>query len=387
MNDSDNTASGIAARQPARGEDLGRLEVVDLCKAYVRGAPVVSDVSFSMRGGEFLTLLGPSGSGKTTTLMMIAGFESPSSGTIRVAGADIVSLSPQYRNFGVVFQSYALFPHLSALENVQFPLAMRRIAAGERKKRAVEMLEKVGLTRLASRRPHELSGGQQQRVALARALIFEPKVLLLDEPLGALDRKLREELQIEIKEIQKRTKVSVLLVTHDQDEAMMMSDRIAVMNHGRIEQIGDPMDLYQRPGSLFVATFLGQTNVFDATLLSIENGLASARLSDGSVAQARAPRPGTPMAMGDKMQISVRPERLLLCKHSDVSADSLPATVVDRTFMGRFARYTVDALGKKFIVTTSELDSFSMLAPGNAVRLSWRGDEAQILAPTTEPIT
>ena len=237
-----------------------RLEVDGVWKAYDSGSYVVQDVSFTLEPGEFITLLGPSGSGKTTTLLMVAGFETPTRGRILVDGRDVAWLSPARRNFGVVFQGYALFPHLSVLENVEFALRMRRVSRHQSHLRAMEMLEKVGLTEFAKRRPRELSGGQQQRVALARALVFEPDALLLDEPLGALDKGLRETLQLEIKEIQRRIGISILLVTHDQDEAMMMSDYIAVMRNGRIVQLGSPADLYQHPRTPFVAGFLGETN-------------------------------------------------------------------------------------------------------------------------------
>jgi putative spermidine/putrescine transport system ATP-binding protein len=215
--------------------------------AYGSGPYVLEDINFSIERGEFLTLLGPSGSGKTTTLMIVAGFEVPTHGQVRVDGRDVARLAPERRNFGVVFQGYALFPHMSALENVEFALKMRRIPRRDCYRLSMEMLEKVGLSEFAMRRPRELSGGQQQRVALARALVFQPDALLLDEPLGALDKRLRESLQIEIKEIQQRIGISVLFVTHDQSEAMMMSDRIAVMRNGRIVQIGSPTDVYQHP--------------------------------------------------------------------------------------------------------------------------------------------
>ena len=218
------------------------VEVDRLCKRY-DGPLVVEDVSFTLQPGEFLTLLGPSGSGKTSTMMMVAGFERPTAGDIRVGGRSVVGIPPQRRSLGIVFQSYALFPHMSVLDNVAFALRMRRIDRAERNRQAMDMLERVGLSEFAQRRPRQLSGGQQQRVALARALVFDPEALLLDEPLGALDKALREQLQREIKSIQQRMGVAALFVTHDQSEAMMMSDRIAVMRDGRIEQIDTPTRL------------------------------------------------------------------------------------------------------------------------------------------------
>ena len=245
---------------PAPMDGRRDLEVLSVSKAY-SGPDVVRDLTFTLRQGEFLTLLGPSGSGKTTTLLMVAGFERPTAGDVRIGGRSIVNDPPQRRNFGIVFQSYALFPHMTVLENVEFPLRMRRVAKRDRRTPALDMLDKVGLGGLESRKPRELSGGQQQRVAVARALVFDPDALLLDEPLGALDKRLRESMQIEIKAIQRRVGISILYVTHDQEEAMVMSDRIAIMREGRIVQIGSPTDLYKHPQTPFAASFLGETNL------------------------------------------------------------------------------------------------------------------------------
>ena len=269
------------------------VDVRHIWKAYTPGNFVVRDVTFTLQPGEFLTLLGPSGSGKTSTLMMVAGFETPSEGEIHVDGKDVANLPPERRNFGVVFQGYALFPHMSVLDNVEFPLRMKRVARQQRRRQAIDMLERVGLADLAARRPRELSGGQQQRVALARALVFEPDALLLDEPLGALDRRLREQLQLEIKEIQRRVGISILFVTHDQDEAMMMSDRIAVMDHGEIVQIGSPSDVYLHPDTSFVASFLGETNLIPVTFQGTERGQAVVRYASGMLGRARMPRTGS----------------------------------------------------------------------------------------------
>jgi putative spermidine/putrescine transport system ATP-binding protein len=323
-----------------------RLELQGVCKRYESGPEVVKDVSFTLEPGEFLTLLGPSGSGKTTTLMMVAGFELPSAGTIRVDDRDVSSLSPDQRNFGVVFQGYALFPHMTVQENVAFAMRMRNRPRAECTRRAREMLDKVGLADFADRKPRALSGGQQQRVALARALVFEPDALLLDEPLGALDRRLREAMQIEIKELQKRIGISILFVTHDQDEAMMMSDRIAVMNKGRIVQIGSPAEVYQHPHSAFVAGFLGETNL-------IPRGNES---------------------------ISVRPERIRFLQAGEAADHNVEGNVIDGTFLGRHARFNVRALGQRIVVSTADPAVYARVAPGDSVRLGWNAEDAQILA-------
>src|SRR5271154_2070699 len=231
-----------------------------LTKRYGEAA-AVDQLSLEVEKGEFVSLLGPSGCGKTTTLQMIAGFVEPSGGAIRLEGRDLLAVKPAKRGLGIVFQSYALFPHMSVAENVAFGLEMQGVAKAERAKRVAETLELVGLGAFAARFPRQLSGGQQQRVALARALVTRPQILLLDEPLSNLDAKLREEMQIELRQIQRTVEITAILVTHDQTEAMALSDRIVVMNKGKAEQIASPDDAYERPASPFVASFLGKTNV------------------------------------------------------------------------------------------------------------------------------
>jgi putative spermidine/putrescine transport system ATP-binding protein len=364
--------TGVAA-QGSRA--AGRhVDVRHVWKAYTPGNYVVRDVSFTLRPGEFLTLLGPSGSGKTSTLMMVAGFEMPNSGEIRVDGRDVVNLPPERRNFGVVFQGYALFPHMSVLDNVEFPLRMKHVARRRRRLQAMEMLERVGLTGFAARRPRELSGGQQQRVALARALVFEPDALLLDEPLGALDRKLREQLQIEIKDVQRRVGISILYVTHDQDEAMMMSDRIAVMTAGEIAQIGTPSEVYLHPDTPFVAGFLGETNLLPVTCEGLENRQAIVRFGNGTVGRARLPRSGPVPHAGDRALVSLRPERVKFTGDADAYAEGF---VTAHTFLGRHARTVVQALGQTLVVSTTDVLGMSV---GATVRLDWDDEDAQLLA-------
>lgn len=241
------------------------LQLTDVSKIYGT-VPALSKIDLTAEKGEFVTFLGPSGSGKTTTLMIIAGFEKATTGDVLIGGQSIAAMAPHERNIGIVFQNYGLFPHKTARENVYFPLQMRGQAKAQGTRKADEMLDLVGLKDLGDRYPKELSGGQQQRVALARALVFEPSLLLLDEPLGALDKNLREQMQIEIKRIQRALGVTTVFVTHDQSEAMSMSDRIVVFDKGRIEQAATPLDIYHRPQTKFVAGFVGESNLIDAVV-------------------------------------------------------------------------------------------------------------------------
>jgi ABC-type Fe3+/spermidine/putrescine transport system ATPase subunit len=357
------------------------VEVDRVWKSYTAGVHVVRDVSFSLAQGEFLTLLGPSGSGKTSTLMMVAGFEAPSRGAIRVDGRDVAQLPPERRNFGVVFQGYALFPHMTVLDNVAFPLRMKGIGGAARRRAAMQMLDRVGLAEFAARRPRALSGGQQQRVALARALVFEPDALLLDEPLGALDRKLREALQVEIKEIQRRVGVSILFVTHDQDEAMMMSDRIAVMQDGRIVQLGAPDEVYLHPETPFVAGFLGETNLLHGQCVAQQGGHAVMRFADGVVGPARLSRGGARPAVGEAVLASIRPERIGLLRAGETADCVVEGVVTDRVFLGRHTRLVVQALGRTLIVSAAEPPP-AAVARGAAVRVGWSREDAQILNET-----
>lgn len=368
---------------------VGRaVEARGLWKSYGRSI-AVRDVSFTLAPGEFLTLLGPSGSGKTTSLMMVAGFEVPTRGEIWVNGQDVAALPPERRNFGVVFQGYALFPQMTVQENVEFALRMRKVGAADRRRRALAMIDKVGLSAFAGRKPRELSGGQQQRVALARALVFEPDALLLDEPLGALDRKLRESLQVEIKEIQERVGISILFVTHDQDEAMSMSDRIAVMADGRIVQIGDPQDLYRHPISAFVAGFLGETNLLPATVRGSEGGRSVVEFADGTLGRARVRGDGSGTMAGQRVLVSVRPERIRMSPAGPLAGTrdgaNLSARVKSCSFLGRHARFVLDGLGRTIAVSSVELSLGDGFGPGTAVSIGWTAEDAQMLCESDAP--
>lgn len=284
----------------------------------------LDDIDLTIEKGEFVTFLGPSGSGKTTTLMIIAGFEDATRGAITIEGQSLAGLAPQERNIGIVFQNYALFPHKTALDNVYFPLQMRGVGRAEGHRKAAEMLELVGLEGFGHRHPKELSGGQQQRVALARALVFEPDLLLLDEPLGALDKNLREAMQIEIKRIQKRLGVTTIFVTHDQTEAMSMSDRIVVFSDGQIEQAAAPLDVYHRPATRFVADFIGESNLMDATVQDAAAGRADSPVL-GDVRFDPAGHEG--LRDGQAVCLLIRPEHLKLSRDPLPDRRHAPMTV------------------------------------------------------------
>ncbi|MDQ0681842.1 ABC-type Fe3+/spermidine/putrescine transport system ATPase subunit [Streptomyces achromogenes] len=313
------------------------LSVTRLRKTY-GGVTAVDEVSMEIAAGEFVTFLGSSGSGKTTTLMMIAGFCEPDSGNIVVGGRDVTRLAPQKRGLGFVFQQYLLFPHMTVWENVAFPLQLRGVSKAEQRRRVGETLEMAGLSAMARRRPRELSGGQQQRVALCRALVYRPPVILMDEPLGALDKKLRDQLQTEIKRIQQELGLTVIYVTHDQEEALVLSDRIAVMRDGRIDQFDTPQELFERPRTPFVADFLGAANFLPGHVEQQTSGHTLVRLDTGGVLKAR-PQAGTE---GARVRAAVQPGRLALCPPDDGFCTGTVETV---TYVGTLVRVTVRLLG------------------------------------------
>jgi spermidine/putrescine transport system ATP-binding protein len=349
----------------------------------------VDDLTLEFSGGEFFTLLGPSGCGKTTTLRMVAGFEQPSGGEIRIEGADVAGLPPHKRPTNTVFQSYALFPHLSVEDNVAFGLKRKRVARGEIGRRVAAELERVGLSSEAKRRPAQLSGGQQQRVALARALVNLPKVLLLDEPLGALDLKLRKGLQIELKRIQREVGITFVYVTHDQEEALTMSDRIAVMNRGRVEQVGDPEEVYERPATTFVAGFIGVSNLMPATIAAA----SEVRLDHGPV--VRAPTDG--FSPDERCQAVVRPEKLRiesLGTGGTAASNGLPrveGVVESSVYLGTTTQIVVD-LGEGVRMTVlvpnaSEAERQRLPGGGARVALSWAPEHMHVVreAAATDP--
>ncbi|MCP9952633.1 ABC transporter ATP-binding protein [Actinomadura madurae] len=351
----------------------GRIELVDLCKRFApRGPLVVDHVGIDVAPGEFVTLLGPSGSGKTTTLNMIAGFTEATSGEIRLHGRDISGLPPHRRGFGMVFQNYALFPHMTVEQNVAFPLRERGVGKRETRRRVGDALDLVDLGGLAGRRPNELSGGQQQRVALARAVVYSPSVLLLDEPLSALDRRLRQTLQHEIKRIHDELKPTFVFVTHDQEEAMVLSDRIAVFNRGRIERLDGPAELYNRPGTRFVATFLGESNIFAGRLTGDVYVWGDRKW--GFAAEG-------PGAGPDDRLLVVRPERVGLATEASAvpsGANRTEATVIEVTFHGTYQRVRLefrDGTEGSAVLSQGAGGTAGLPDPGASVVAHWSPDD------------
>jgi spermidine/putrescine transport system ATP-binding protein len=318
--------------------DVPAVELVELTKEFAEFV-AVDALNLAIGDGHFFALLGPSGCGKTTTLRMIGGFEEPSSGVIRLHGEDVTGLKPYKRQINTVFQSYALFPHLNIYENIAFGLRRQNIEATEVKRRVGEVLELVQLSGRERQRPRQLSGGQQQRVAVARALVNHPRVLLLDEPLGALDLKLRKEMQIELKRIQQEVGITFLHVTHDQEEAMTMADTIAVMNHGHIERIGDPDEIYEDPRTAFVAGFLGASNLMETKVVNLEQGRLV--LGDGTTVWIE---PRRLMNGASAVSVGVRPEKLHLSPpESPIDAPNrLAGVVIDASFTGASTQYLVN---------------------------------------------
>jgi spermidine/putrescine ABC transporter ATP-binding subunit len=359
---------------PLSATGKGALELDGIIKRY-GDERVVDAVSATIRPGEFFSLLGPSGSGKTTTLMMIAGFVSPDGGTIRVDGADLTRVPPQRRGLGMVFQNYAIFPHLNVFENVAFPLRARHVAEAELRQRVESALELVRLERFAHRFARQLSGGQQQRVAIARAIVFHPSIVLMDEPLGALDKNLRYDMQVEIKDIQQRLGMTVIYVTHDQEEAMNMSDRIAIMNHGRIEQLGPPGAIYERPTNEFVARFLGEANVIEGTIERAAQGEAVLRTQNGVALRARLDRIATP---GRTASLFVRPEKLAFGYGGDGNA--VCGTVRRRSFLGSMIRTVVEVgSGTQLTVDLANLGDGGGPEVGASVSVCWAVAHSMIL--------
>jgi len=316
-------------------------------KAY-GSLKVVDDLSLDIAQGEFISLLGPSGSGKTTLLMVLAGFETLTEGEVWLNDKPIAGVPPYRRDMGVVFQNYALFPHMTVAQNIAFPLLMRKVPKAEIAERVKKALDMVQLPALKDRKTAQMSGGQQQRIALARALVFEPTVVLMDEPLGALDKQLREQMQLDIRELHRRLGLTIVFVTHDQSEALTMSDRIAVFNRGKIEQVGTPRDIYDRPASRFVAQFIGETNTFEGTVDQIDGGHARIRLNGGggfTVSASSQTVPGRPVTL------SVRPERIVL-ERTATGPNSIPAVTRDSVYQGDHLRVMVDSDIAQLIVRT-----------------------------------
>ncbi|OJU18538.1 MAG: spermidine/putrescine ABC transporter ATP-binding protein [Clostridiales bacterium 43-6] len=347
------------------------VEITNVNK-YYGDNHVVKDVSFSIFDGEFLTMLGPSGCGKTTTLRMIAGFEEPTNGSILVGGENVSDKEPFERDVNTVFQSYALFPHKTIYDNIAFGLKMKKVKKEEIKERVTEMLSLVQLEGFEKRMPSQLSGGQKQRVAIARALINRPKVLLLDEPLGALDLKLRKQMQIELKRLQKKLGITFVYVTHDQEEALTMSDRIAVMNGGILEQLGTPDEIYEKPKSKFVADFIGESNVFEARVEEVQKGALSLRTETGTVTAKN-----DACVQNEIVYISVRPEKLQFSE-KEVEGFHLTGVVKEHIYVGSFIRSIV-VLQNGFEVKLNRLAGSDLPPVASVTNLYWEKEHAVVM--------
>jgi ABC-type Fe3+/spermidine/putrescine transport system ATPase subunit len=347
------------------------LELTNVSKVYSAGEPpAVDNISLTVGEGEFFSILGPSGSGKTTTLRVVAGFERPTSGVVSLAGRDVSRVPPYKRDVNTVFQQYALFPHMTVSENVAYPLKMAGVARQERDRKIGEMLERVEMTGFESRRPHQLSGGQRQRIALARALVAQPKVLLLDEPLGALDLKLRENMLLVLRHLQADTGITFVYVTHDQAEALGMSHRLAVMNAGRIEQIASPDDVYRRPSTSFVARFIGKTNLLDCQVV---NGHVEA----GGLKLLLADKPAA-----GRFIVSLRPEDVEIGSPSPELQNRATARVQETLFLGHEQQVLVQAGEQSLTVRASGKEPF---VPGQEVEIGWASDAAVAVQDTDAP--
>jgi spermidine/putrescine ABC transporter ATP-binding subunit len=359
-------------------DGLGAISLETVTKRYGEEA-VVDEISLDIKSGEFFSLLGPSGSGKTTTLMMIAGFANVDGGRILVDGEDITMKSPQARGFGMVFQNYAIFPHLNVFENVAFPLRARGAAEADVKRRVGDALALVRLDRFADRFSRQLSGGQQQRVAIARAIVFEPRVVLMDEPLGALDKNLRYDMQVEIKEIQRQLGMTVVYVTHDQEEAMNMSDRIGVMNRGRIEQIAAPGDMYERPVNTFIGRFLGEANLVEGNLQQAAQAGSTLRIGDNVLLKAPA---ASPDLAGKTVHLFIRPERVAISTPGSgdaaAEANSVAGQVRRRSFLGNINRYVVAVASAEITVDVQNVGG-PRFEIGDAVVLTWAVTDSLVL--------
>jgi len=377
------TASPVMAAPPASGPPIPQVAVrlEGLTKMY-GDVSAVAGIDLDIGRGEFFSLLGPSGSGKTTTLRMIAGFELPSSGRVLLAGRDVSQLPPYERDVNTVFQDYALFPHMSVQQNVEYGLMVKRVKKGEREDRARQALEMVRLGEYGDRKPGQLSGGQRQRVALARAIVNRPKVLLLDEPLGALDLKLRQEMQIELKSIQREVGITFVYVTHDQEEALTMSDRIAVMNRGVVEQLAAPEDVYERPRTSFVAGFIGVSNLMPAQVESAGGGEVRLRLESGPTVTTR----GAGVRAGEHCQAVVRPEKLrvaLVEEPAPAGQPSVEGVVESAVYLGTATQMIVKIPGDVpltvLVPNADEAQRQMLPGAGARVRLSWMPEHMHVV--------
>ena len=351
---------------------------VNVQKSYDGEILVVKNLNLDINKGEFVTMLGPSGSGKTTCLMMLAGFEAATHGDILLGGQPINNIPPHKRGIGMVFQNYALFPHMTVGENLAFPLQVRKMSKAVQEEKVKRALDMVQMGDFIARRPAQLSGGQQQRIALARALVFEPELILMDEPLGALDKQLREHMQYEIKHIHENLGVSVVYVTHDQSEALTMSDRVAVFNDGVVQQLSSPQALYERPENSFVAQFIGENNKLNGKIEGMDGDICAVRLEDGNSIYAL----GVNVQTGDNTTLSIRPERVVVNPKAKQVDSKLNGKIAELIYLGDHIRARMSVSGNdEFIVKVPNNEHSVSLSEGDEVVVGWRANDCRALDP------
>lgn len=374
------SVGGLHLTASTAAADAAFVEFDRVQKSYDGVSLVVKDMNLKMPKGEFLTMLGPSGSGKTTCLMMLAGFETATNGEIRLNGRNINQVPPHKRGIGMVFQNYALFPHMTVGENLSFPLEVRGMAKPEREAKVMRALDMVQMGKFVNRRPAQLSGGQQQRIALARALVFDPELVLMDEPLGALDKQLREHMQFEIKALHDRLGITVVYVTHDQSEALTMSDRVAVFNDGVIQQLDAPDELYERPKNSFVAQFIGENNKLPGVIEELDGQKCLVRLGTGELIDAT---PVNVREKGQKTLVSIRPERVeFKPEMMPPGAHMIDADVLEVIYMGDILRAVLRVAGNdNFVMKMRNTLGQTRLSPGQKIKVGWHPQDARALDP------
>lgn len=377
----------MQSNEVSQNSDSGsktHIEFERVYKSYDNETQVVRDLNLQIEENEFLTLLGPSGSGKTTCLMLLAGFEPISSGSIKIYGQPIEDILPHKRNIGMVFQNYALFPHMSVGKNLEFPLEVRGVNKSRRVEKVQRALDLVQLDGFENRKPSQLSGGQQQRVAIARALVYEPSIVLMDEPLGALDRRLREEMQFEIRRLHQQLDVTMVYVTHDQHEAMVLSDRVAVFQDGIVQQIATPETLYEEPRRVFVSSFIGDNNVLYGVVKKIEdNEVCHIDLDGDNRVQALAVTHHNP---GDEVWLTIRPERISIRPKKNTYTNDFAATVNDVVFIGDHLRLNVTTCGvRNFVIKIPNIVGHGGVLPGDEIRIGWAALDCRAIAREPNP--